>query len=288
MRKFQYCFFLLLAGTAHAQDFVQSRVPSDREQPEYVMLDTTTRPFWTGKQINWYYNPANQPVNLVTDQVVSALQVAAARWSGMCNITFTYQGLTTVQPVLNGTSAQIDGVNVVGWGYLQGSQAAYSAMTQAWWSGGGLVDTDVVINLSQSWTTTLVEAVMTHEWGHALGLAHSDVSASIMFANPYHTAAYQRVLRGDDANGCAALYGAAATADSNRAFNWAESAYSGYLSPGPSASGSGLGYYYRYYAGTNSYVGTKDGGVYYMGSDGVIQSLGPLSNFTPQARAAGY
>ena len=62
MRKFQYCFFLLLAGTAHAQDFVQSRVPSDREQPEYVMLDTTTRPFWTGKQINWYYNPANQPV----------------------------------------------------------------------------------------------------------------------------------------------------------------------------------------------------------------------------------
>jgi hypothetical protein len=286
MRKFHCGLLVLLAGAAHAQDFVQSRMPSDREQPEYVLGSASQ--YWSSKQINWYYNPANQPANLGTDQVVNGLKVAAARWSGMCNISFNYQGLTAVQPVLNGTSSQVDGVNVVGWGYLQGSQAMYSALTQTWWSASSLIDADVVMNLSQSWSATDVEAIMTHEWGHALGLAHSDVAESVMFSNPYHSITYMRTLRGDDANGCAALYGAAATADSDRAFNWAESAYSGYLSPGPSASGYGLGYYYRYYSGTNSYVGTKDGGVYYMGPDGVIQSMGPLSGYLAQARAAAY
>jgi len=284
--KLPCCLLLLLAGTVQAQDFVQSRMPSGREQPAYVLGSASQA--WSGRQINWYYNPANQPANLVTDQVVNGLKVAAARWSGMCNITFNYQGLTAVQPVLNGTSSQVDGVNVVGWGYLQGNQAAYSALTQTWWAGSSLMDADVVMNLSQSWGTTEVEAIMTHEWGHAIGLAHSDVAESVMYATPYHTAAYMRTLRGDDANGCAALYGAATTAESNRAFNWAESAYSGYLSPGPAASGNGLGYYYRYYPGTNSYVGTKDGGVFYMGPDGVIQGLGPLSTYSVQARAAGY
>lgn len=284
--KLSCCFLLLLTGAAQAQDFVQSRMPSEREQPEYVLGASSQS--WSGKQINWYYNPAGQPANLGTDQVVTALKVAAARWSGMCNIAFNYQGLTAVQPVLNGTSSQVDGVNVVGWGFLQGSQAAYSALTQTWWAGSSLIDADVVMNLSQSWSTTEVEAIMTHEWGHALGLAHSEVAASVMFASPYHSVTYMRTLRGDDANGCAALYGVAATADSNRAFNWAESVYSAYLSSGPAASGNGLGYYYRYYPGTNSYVGTKDGGVFYMGPDGVIQGLGPLSTYSVQARAAGY
>lgn len=287
MRKFTgCCFLLLLTGAAQAQDFVQSRMPSEREQPDYVLGSSSQ--YWTGKQLNWYYNPTNQPANLTTDQIVNALKAAAARWSGMCNITFNYLGTTLTRPVLNGTASQVDGVNVVGWDVLTGGDASYSALTQTWWSSGSLIDADVVMNLSQSWTFTEVEGIMTHEWGHAIGLAHSNVSASVMFASPYHSVSYMRTLRGDDANGCAALYGAAATADSNRAFNWAESAYSQYLAPGPSASGTGMGYYYRYYTGTNSYVGTKDGGVYYMGPDGVIQSMGSLSTYTPQARAAGY
>ena len=109
-----------------------------------------------------------------------------------------------------------------------------------------------------------------------------------MFANPYHTIAYMRTLRGDDANGCAALYGAATTADSNRAFNWAEAAYAQYLSPNLAASGNYSGYYYRYYAGTNSYVGTQNGNVYFMAPDGVIQYMGTLASYATQVRNAGY
>jgi hypothetical protein len=129
---------------------------------------------------------------------------------------------------------------------------------------------------------------MTHEIGHALGLDHSNVPASVMYASPYHSTSYMATLRGDDANGCAALYGSAPTADSNRAFNWAESVYAQYLSPTASASGTLQGYYYRYYSTTQSYLGTRDGTVYYMGPDGVIQNMGSLGSYLFQVRSAGY
>ena len=129
---------------------------------------------------------------------------------------------------------------------------------------------------------------MTHEIGHAIGLSHSNQSASVMYANPYHSVNYMRTLRGDDAEGCAALYGAASTADSNRAFNWAEATYPQYLSPGPAASGTVSGYYYRYYSGTNSYLGTRDGNAYFMGPDGVIQYMGTLASSWVRALIAGY
>jgi hypothetical protein len=48
---------------------------------------------------------------------------------------------------------------------------------------------------------------MQHEVAHTFGLAHSDDPTSIMFANPYNTAAYERTLQGDDVAACADLYG---------------------------------------------------------------------------------
>lgn len=129
---------------------------------------------------------------------------------------------------------------------------------------------------------------MTHELGHVIGVGHSNVSASVMFADPYHDVAYMGILRGDDANACADLYGAASTADSNRAMNWAEAVYWRELNNGVVSSGTYDSYYFRYYAWTRNYVGTRNGNAYYMGTDGTIQNMGPLSGFMPQVRAAGY
>ena len=83
----------------------------------------------------------------------------------------------------------------------------------------------MVINTSFRWTLQDVDTVMTHELGHAIGLNHSNLQASVMFANPYNSYEYQRTLRGDYANGCAALYGVSANSESNRALNWAEQTY---------------------------------------------------------------
>ena len=286
MHKLVYAILLLAATASPAQDFKSYPLLAERESPQYVLGSSIQS--WPGGQINWYYNPQNQPANLSTSAVVTAIQRAAARWSGMCRITFNYLGLTSTPPNLDGAASTVDQVNVFGWDVLRGENAAYSAVTKSWWIGSGLIDADIVMNTAQFWTLTDLEGIMTHELGHALGLSHSDVFASVMFAEPYHSTRYMLTLRGDDANGCAVLYGAATTADSNRAFNWAEAVYAQYLSPNAAASGTLEGYYYRYYSGTQSYVGTRDGTVYYMGPDGVIQNMGSLGSYFLQVRGAGY
>ncbi|MES2583546.1 MAG: matrixin family metalloprotease [Pseudomonadota bacterium] len=285
MHKLMY-LGLLLAVSSHAQDFKSYPMPSERERPNYVLGSSLQA--WPGGQVNWYYNPLNQPSNLSTSAVVASIQRATARWSGMCRVSFNYLGTTSVLPNLDGPGSSVDQVNVFGWGVLQGENAAYSAVTKSWWIGSGFIDADIVMNTAQFWTLSEVDGIMTHEIGHALGLGHSDTSASVMFASPYHSTRYMSTLRGDDANGCAALYGAATTADSNRAFNWAEAAYAQYLWPSLAASGTLEGYYYRYYSGSQSYVGTRDGTVYFMGPDGVIQNMGSLGSYLLQVRNAGY
>jgi predicted Zn-dependent protease len=278
---------LAVLSSTQAQDFSRNALPTARETPAYVLGSVQER--WTGGQINWYYNPANQPGNLATADVINALQTAALRWEGMCNLSFTYQGTTTVAPNVRSTSATVDRVSVFGWGQLTNEMAQYGAYTQWWYDGNhAMTDADVVINTSYQWSLQNVEAIMTHELGHALGLNHSNLQASVMFSSPYNSYEFQRTLRGDDANACAALYTASANAESNRALNWAEQTYAQLLTPHPAPSGTFDGYYYRYYPGTDTYVGTKNGNAYLMGSDKVIRDQGRLSDFADLVRGAGF
>ena len=55
-------------------------------------------------------------------------------------------------------------------------------------------------------------------------------------------------------------------------------------------SGTALGYVYRYYPKTNSYVGTKDGKVWYLvpSIDDQIHELADLASLLAAAEAAGY
>ena len=214
---------------------------------------------------------------------------ALDRWAGLCCLTFTYMGTTTVTPNVSSTSATVDRVIVFGWGALTDEMAQYGAYTLWWRDGAGAIfDADTVINTAYRWSLQDVETVMTHELGHAIGLNHSDKQMSVMYANPYNSYEFQRTLRGDDANACAALYTASANADSNRAFNWAEQTYPQLLTPHPAPSGTFDGYYYRYYPSTDTYVGTKNGNAYLMESDKLIRDQGRLSGFTNIVRGAGF
>lgn len=285
LRSWTLC--LVVALPAQAQDFAREAWPGLREKPAYVLGAAQER--WSGGNVPWYYNPAGQPANLQTQDVVNAIQTAAARWAGMCNLTFTYLGTTSAVPDVRSTSSTIDRLNVIGWGALTDDMARYGAYTKWWYNGNHLlIDADVVINTAYGWTLQNVEAIMTHELGHFIGLTHSNVQASVMFANPYNSYSYQRTLRGDDADACAALYGASANAESNRAMNWAEQTFPSLLTPSPSASGTAYGYYYRYYAGTNTYVGSKDGRAYLMGSDSIIRDQGALADYAATLRSAGF
>jgi len=280
---------LLAAVTAHAGDDYRLRaMPEDREQASYVL--GLNKQHWLSSRYFWYYNPANQPANLSTEAVVATIKKATARWSGMCNISFGYLGLTTKRPYMGDDSTMVDSVNVIGWDVLTGDLSDAGAVTLSWTSRDALLDADIAFNtvVNTPWNLDSVEGVITHELGHAIGVKHSNVQESVMFANPYHDYDYLRALRGDDANACAALYGAASTAASDRAFNWAEEAYPEYLSPRFAQSGTYMGYYYRYYPGTQSYLGTKDGVVYYIGADGWMYSMGTLGDYGKWINGWGY
>lgn len=84
--------------------------------------------------------------------------------------------------------------------------------------------------------------------------------------------------------------------DADRVFAFLEFAFPNFLYPSkplvPVAANSGTsaGYYYRYYAGSNAYVGVTGGTVYYLGPASNFQlfKVGELSSLLEQAASSGY
>jgi len=80
------------------------------------------------------------------------------------------------------------------------------------------------------------------------------------------------------------------TSQPDRIFDWAEATFPAYLSPAGSASQTAIGYYYRYYAQTNIYVGIMNGAVFYYapGTSASIINLGDQASYFNSASQAGY
>lgn len=179
------------------------------EQKVYLNNSTSAlnAPKWETSEIKYYYNHANAPSNLSKTQVEGIIKTSMSRWSTVCGIKFTYMGETTA-PFVAGKK---DGLNVITWGNADGA----SGVTYSYWRTVNkqtlLSESDIDMSVSQVRDATTYEAIMNHELGHMVGLNHSDMSESIMFANPYHTVQYLLTLRNDDIQGCQGLYGAAGT-----------------------------------------------------------------------------
>lgn len=298
---------ILSATAAHADpdsitidnDLVITNTGPTKERAQYVHSGT---PAIAGTY-KWYFNTDNFPTGpnaqgyqglaeaLTVDGVVGMIQLAMSRWSQMCNVQFQYMGLTSAQVNVN------DGINTIGFasfariapgiGYAAG--AAFPFV-----SGNTLTDADIGINIDNHttgyWDQRGIDGLISHEVGHVLGLAHSDVQASVMFSNPINGNQYMQRLRADDVAACTAIYGAAPNQLINRTLNWAESVYpnetnNGYNSP---STQIGYGYVYRAYGNSKTYAGSKDGRAYYMGPDGKIQDMGLLMDFAGRVQAAGF
>lgn len=294
MRKL-ICLTLLLSSIGYAQEFVRSEpadhsvnaaaAANDRVQAQYDIGNPRRK--WSGSLVMWYYNPASQPSNMTTDEVVSAIKLAASRWSDMCSVRFLYMGVTTSAPYMGSSASALDNKNVFGWSPNVTPGNLYD--TNRWFDTfNNYIDVDLALNSTYAWNAGGVDAAMTSAIGFAIGMKTSNVSSAVMANVPSRSLAYDRTLRGDDAEGCAALYGAGFYADVNRGFNWAETTFASLLWPSPAESKTYNGYYYRYYSGTDSLVAYKDGEVYYNGADGVMQDMGALNSYKSQVRAAGF
>lgn len=169
---------------------------------------------WASHDVLYYVNTANA-TGLTPSDVISGVQTAAAAWAqSNANVALIYAGQTT------GASLQNNGKNEVF--FRTDPNGSVAATTYTWLDGSNhIVDADTVVWESDFHFFTgssgcngglYLEDILSHEFGHFLGLGHSTVASATMFAT-FNTGCFQdwRSLDADDKTGIEALYPPAAS-----------------------------------------------------------------------------
>ena len=174
----------------------------------------TTFARWTTVPVTFFVNPAN--LDVTPAAALTALQWGMDQWTNAGSaFSFEYGGPAS------DTAITLDGRNVVF--FRNDSSGSAIATTYSWWDGDeNLVDSDIVFwdapftfftgvsGCGGGVNGAYIEDIATHEFGHALGLGHTNVSGATMFPS-YNLCSQQfRTLAQDDLNGVRALYPATA------------------------------------------------------------------------------
>ncbi|MCC6385825.1 MAG: matrixin family metalloprotease [Dehalococcoidia bacterium] len=165
---------------------------------------------WPDSRVAWAYNPTGRPAALGGER--DAVATAANSWNAAGAFSFVDAGATGAGT--GGCHGATDGVNTLGWANQDGSVLA---ITCGWYSGARSTEFDMEIDPDWDWTIGSgrvgvdLQSVVLHEFGHALGLAHSDDRNAVMYST-YLTGTLRRELAHDDVAALTSMYGAAPTA----------------------------------------------------------------------------
>jgi hypothetical protein len=190
-----------------------------RAAAAFKLFSTPVR--WPSPSASWLYNPTGATPAMPPASSLEAIRAGAAGWdnAGGSGFHFDFLGSTTTATGCNGdtTSYQRDGLNVVGWGHIVGGHLGFSCH----WRSASLVEgtpffaiqeIDIVFEPQFAYSAHSLQALALHEFGHALGLDHTEPPAcpgkamcgganAMLFTEPQQ----------DDIFGVIALYGVAPT-----------------------------------------------------------------------------
>ena len=163
----------------------------------------------------WSYNPSGAPPQFANASVVTNGDAAAiGKWRASCNIDAAYAGTTTDNPehsVLDAENGpQPDQINVLGWrptpAGIAGYTVGYSALSRT-----ALADHRRGRRHRSRRScrrSTSSSACCVHEFGHVIGVNHSQFDDTLMSGPPYSNYNTLNTLATDDIRGCRCLYGA--------------------------------------------------------------------------------